>query len=60
MGRDLDVAVDSLQSRATFGQRVGILLSDNNKRRLLILRGFARRFPISSARVERAKLKVMK
>ncbi|MQB45502.1 hypothetical protein DXT94_26625 [Rhizobium sp. ICMP 5592] len=32
VGRDLDVAVDILRSRATFGRRVGILLSENNKR----------------------------
>ncbi|RAX41996.1 hypothetical protein DQ393_10470 [Rhizobium tropici] len=47
------------QSRATFGQRRAIDLSANNKRRLLP-RGFAQRFPITSDRVERSKLRIMK
>ncbi len=49
MGEVLDVAVDLRKDSATFGKSYSILLSDSNKRQMLIPKGFAHGFAVLSA-----------
>ena len=52
LGEVFDVAVDIRHNSATFGQWVGELLSDENKRQLWIPPGFAHGFLVMSAVAE--------
>ena len=47
-GRVLDVAVDLRKNSSTFGQRVMVELSEDNKRQFFIPRGFAHGFLVLS------------
>lgn len=52
VGEVYDVAVDIRRASPTFGQWVGVLLSEDNKRQLWIPEGFAHGFLTLSDRVE--------
>ncbi|MBB3611598.1 dTDP-4-dehydrorhamnose 3,5-epimerase [Rhizobium sp. BK602] len=52
VGEVYDVAVDIRRSSPTFGQWVGVFLSEDNKRQLWIPEGFAHGFLTLSERVE--------
>ena len=45
-GRVYDVVVDLRRTSPTFGQYVGIELSDENKKQLVVPRGFAHGFAV--------------
>lgn len=47
-GEVFDVAVDLRKDSETYGQWVGVLLSENNKRQFMIPRGFAHGFVVVS------------
>ena len=47
-GRVYDVVVDLRRTSPTFGQYVGIELSDENKKQLFVPRGFAHGFAVLS------------
>ena len=47
-GRVYDVIVDLRRSSPTFGQYIGVELSDDNKRQLFVPRGFAHGFSVLS------------
>jgi dTDP-4-dehydrorhamnose 3,5-epimerase len=49
LGEVLDVAVDLRKNSSTFGKSYSILLSDSNKRQMLIPKGFAHGFAVLSA-----------
>ncbi len=51
-GEVYDVAIDMRKNRATFGQWVGVLLSDENKRQLWVPAGFAHGFYVTSSITE--------
>ena len=51
-GEVFDVAVDLRAGSETYGQYVGVLLSGENKKQLLIPRGFAHGFLVVSERAE--------
>ena len=51
-GEVFDVAVDLRKDSATYGQYVGVLLSEENKKQLLIPRGFAHGFLVVSDSAE--------
>jgi len=51
-GRILDVAVDIRQGSPTFGKYVSVELSSDNKRQLLVPRGFAHGFSVLSETAE--------
>lgn len=51
-GEVLDVAVDLRKGSPTYGKWVGVVLSGENKRQLMIPRGFAHGFYVLSERVE--------
>ncbi|HEY4209237.1 MAG TPA: dTDP-4-dehydrorhamnose 3,5-epimerase [Puia sp.] len=51
-GRILDVAVDIRKGSPTFGKWVGVVLSSENKRQLLVPRGFAHGFSVLSETAE--------
>lgn len=51
-GEVFDVAVDLRRGSETYGQWVGVLLSGENKRQLMVPRGFAHGFLVVSERAE--------
>ncbi|MBH0073647.1 dTDP-4-dehydrorhamnose 3,5-epimerase [Pseudoalteromonas sp. NZS127] len=51
-GEVYDVAVDMRKDSPTFGQHVGVLLSDDNKRQLWVPAGFAHGFYVTSDSAE--------
>lgn len=51
-GEVFDVAVDLRESSATFGQWVGVVLSEENKRQLWVPEGFAHGFYVTSEEAE--------
>ena len=51
-GEVYDVAVDMREKSETFGQWVGLLLSEDNKRQLWIPEGFAHGFYVTSEQAE--------
>jgi dTDP-4-dehydrorhamnose 3,5-epimerase len=51
-GEVFDVAVDLRESSETFGQWVGVLLSEENKRQLWVPEGFAHGFYVTSEEAE--------
>ncbi|WP_299595812.1 dTDP-4-dehydrorhamnose 3,5-epimerase [uncultured Microbulbifer sp.] len=51
-GEVFDVAVDMRKSSATFGQWVGVLLNEDNKRQLWVPEGFAHGFYVTSDSAE--------
>lgn len=51
-GEVFDVAVDLRESSKTFGQWVGVLLSEDNKRQLWVPEGFAHGFYVTSDEAE--------
>ncbi len=51
-GEVYDVAVDLREGSATYGQYVGVILSEDNKKQLLIPRGFAHGFLVLSDSAE--------
>ena len=51
-GEILDVAVDIRRSSPTFGQWVGIILSETNKRQLWVPKGFAHGFYVLSEQAQ--------
>ncbi len=51
-GEVFDVAVDLRESSATFGQWVGVVLSEDNKRQLWVPEGFAHGFYVTSKEAE--------
>jgi dTDP-4-dehydrorhamnose 3,5-epimerase len=48
-GRVLDVAVDIRKGSKTFGQHVSVELTEDNKKQVLVPRGFAHGFVVLSA-----------
>ncbi len=51
-GEVFDVAVDLREGSKTYGKWVGVLLSDENKKQLMIPRGFAHGFLVVSEKAE--------
>ena len=51
-GEVFDVAVDLRKGSSTYGKWVGVLLSDENKRQLMVPRGFAHGFVVVSETAE--------
>lgn len=51
-GEILDIAVDVRRNSATFGQWVGIILSETNKRQLWVPKGFAHGFYVLSEQAQ--------